>query len=93
MTTSLQRVSSSNTLLEESTQEHSLYIQVNERVAHKHVACITELDNVCMNLNTRVAANTFVLAARVQHEGEGVLVGVEETASHGRVERKRERGW
>lgn len=58
------------------------------------MASITELDHVCMNLKTQfvVHVDFCVLGAGVEQEGEGVLVGVEKTASHCGVERKRERG-
>jgi len=67
---------------------------VNESVPDKHVASITELDDVCMNLKTHfvVYVDFAVLGAGVEQEGEGVLVRVEKTASHCGVERNRERG-
>lgn len=59
---------------------------MNERISNKHMARVTEFDHVTMNLNTwgrRGRETPF--GACVKEESEGVLIWVEETASHGRV--------
>ncbi|KAJ1384512.1 putative tubulin polymerization-promoting protein [Sesbania bispinosa] len=57
---------------------------MNQRVPNEHVTCKTELNHVGMNLNPWGQVQS-AFGARVKQEGEGVLVGLQETTSHGGV--------
>ncbi|KAJ1381258.1 putative tubulin polymerization-promoting protein [Sesbania bispinosa] len=84
VTTSLQRVVFLKHPFGILNARRTLEVQVNQRVPNEHVARETKLDHVGMNLNPWGQVQS-AFGARVKQEGEGVLVGLQETTSHGGV--------